>query len=51
MALYVVGYDLQEGQDYEPLIDRLKKFDNRWHHLARPGSLRLPTAPRTCGTS
>jgi hypothetical protein len=33
MALYVVGYDLKEGQDYEPLIDRLKQFENWWHHL------------------
>lgn len=33
MAFYVVGYDLQEGQDYEPLIERLKQFETWWHHL------------------
>lgn len=33
MAIYVVGYDLHEGQDYSNLIEALKGFPNWWHHL------------------
>lgn len=35
MATMLVGYDLNKpGQDYGPLIDRLKSVgSNWWHHL------------------
>jgi hypothetical protein len=33
MAIYVVGYDLHEGQDYEDLISAIKKLGTWWHCL------------------
>jgi hypothetical protein len=33
MAIYLVGYDLHEGQDYEDLINALKSYGAWWHHL------------------
>jgi hypothetical protein len=33
MAIYMVGYDLHEGEDYEDLIDTLKTYANWWHCL------------------
>jgi hypothetical protein len=34
MNTLLVGYDLnKQGQDYEALIDHLKKDGNWWHHL------------------
>jgi hypothetical protein len=33
MATYIVGYDKKEGEDYEPLEDRLKQFGKPWHEL------------------
>lgn len=34
MATYMIGYDLnREGQDYETLIDAIKKIGAWWHHL------------------
>ena len=33
MAIYMVGYDLHEGQDYEELISAIKKLGSWWHCL------------------
>lgn len=35
MAVYLIGYDLHEGEDYEPLIDAIKTVSNGnwWHCL------------------
>ena len=33
MPTLLVGYDLREGQDYEPLVNRLKGMGTWWHHL------------------
>jgi len=33
MAMFIVGYDKKEGEDYGPLEDRLKEFGTYWHHL------------------
>lgn len=34
MKTYLIGYDLNKtGQDYESLIDKIKKLGSWWHHL------------------
>lgn len=34
MSKLIVGYDLNKpNKDYQPLIEKLKSFDNWWHHL------------------
>ena len=33
MAALMVGYDLKSGQDYKPLINKLKSYPNWWHWL------------------
>ena len=33
MAVYLVGYDLHEGEDYEDLINALKAYGTWWHCL------------------
>lgn len=33
MAAILVGYDLKSGQDYKPLIAKLKSYPNWWHWL------------------
>jgi hypothetical protein len=34
MASYLIGYDLNKsGQDYNTLIERIKKFGTWWHCL------------------
>lgn len=33
MAIYMIGYDLHEGQDYENLIQAIKAYRNYWHCL------------------
>ena len=34
MSLFLVGYDLQEGENYDDLIDAIKNLaDGYWHNL------------------
>ncbi len=33
MAVYLIGYDLREGEDYESLIETIKSLGNWWHYL------------------
>lgn len=34
MKSYLIGYDLNKtGQDYETLIEQIKKLGTWWHHL------------------
>jgi hypothetical protein len=34
MSVFMIGYDLHEGEDYEDLIDAIKGLTNsRWHFL------------------
>jgi hypothetical protein len=33
MSVFMIGYDLHEGEDYEDLIDAIKKLGNWWHCL------------------
>jgi hypothetical protein len=34
MAIYMIGYDLHQGEDYEPLISAIKSLSGTWwHHL------------------
>jgi hypothetical protein len=33
MAIFMVGYDLHEGEDYKNLTDALEKYPTWWHCL------------------
>lgn len=34
MRTLLVGYDLNKpGQNYEPLLEKLKSYETWWHHL------------------
>lgn len=33
MAIFMVGYDLHEGEDYKDLEDAIKAYGAWWHHL------------------
>ena len=33
MAIFMIGYDLHEGEDYEDLIEAIKKLGGWWHCL------------------
>lgn len=33
MAIYLVGYDLKEGEDYNSLTTELRRFEAWWHCL------------------
>jgi hypothetical protein len=32
MAVFMIGYDLHEGEDYEDLIDAIKGLTDSWWH-------------------
>jgi hypothetical protein len=32
MSVFMIGYDLHEGEDYENLIDAIKGLTNSWWH-------------------
>jgi hypothetical protein len=32
MAVFMIGYDLHEGEDYEDLIKAIQSLDNGWWH-------------------
>lgn len=34
MASYVISYDLPEGSEYQPLIDRIKQYGT-WAHVTQ----------------
>ncbi len=47
MATLLVGYDLKKpGQDYDPLIDKLKSFGTWWHHLDSTWLIKTEHTPK-----
>lgn len=42
MAMYLVGYDLHEGQSYTDLVKAIQTFPNWWHHLDSTWIIQTP---------
>lgn len=47
MSTLLVGYDLKKpGQDYSPLIEKLKSFGTWWHHLDSTWLIKTDETPK-----